>query len=405
MHFELRASKMRSVMIPRTLSRVAVERAGQFPVLTVTGPRQSGKTTLCRTAFPDKPYVSLETPDVREEALRDPRAFLARFSEGAILDEVQRAPALASYLQGIVDEHGRNGEWVLTGSQNFALVERITQSLAGRTALLQLLPLSQEEIRSQHEPAALDEQLLRGGYPRLYDQDLPPQVWFADYVMNYVERDVRQIQEIGDLGAFQVFLRLCAGRVGQVLNLSALGADCGITHTTVRRWLSILEASYVAFQLRPLFRNVTKRLTKSPKLHFYDVGLAAHLLGIRTLEELAFHPLRGALFENWVVTEVLKWRWNRGLPADLAYYRDARGTEIDLVLEKALDPIAVEIKAGQTPTFELGRAFESLATTLSAPPAPARSMQRRIVYGGERRAEVERVSYLPWKDLHQVGWS
>lgn len=392
-------------MIPRTLAAVVAERARQLPVLTVTGPRQSGKTTLCRAAFPEKPYVSLETPDVREEALRDPRAFLARFPDGAILDEVQRTPELPSYLQEIVDARKRNGEWILTGSQHFALVERITQSLAGRTAMLQLLPLSLEEIRSQRTPASLDEQILRGGYPRLYDQDIPPQAWFGDYVMNYVERDVRQIQEIGDLGAFQTFLRMSAGRVGQVLNLSALGADCGITHTTARRWLSVLEASYVAFQLRPLHRNVTKRLTKSPKLHFYDTGLAAHLLGIRTRDELAYHPLRGALFENWVVTEVLKWRWNRGLPTDLAYYRDARGTEIDLVVEKALDPIAVEIKAGQTPTFDVGAAFASFEATLRSVPASTRSVERRVVYGGERSVDVERVRYLPWNEIDRVGWS
>jgi len=392
-------------LIARTLTPVVLERARQLPVLTVTGPRQSGKTTLCRAAFPAKPYVSLETPDVREEATRDPRAFLARFPEGAILDEVQRAPELPSYLQEIVDTHKRNGEWILTGSQHFALVERITQSLAGRTAMLQLLPLSLEEIRTHRAPRTLDEQILLGGYPRLYDQDIPPQAWFADYVMNYVERDVRQIQEIGDLGAFQTFLRVCAGRVAQVLNLSALGADCGITHTTARRWLSVLEASYVAFQLRPLHRNVTKRLTKSPKLHFYDTGLAAHLLGIRTREELAYHPLRGALFENWVVTEVLKWRWNRGLPTDLAYYRDARGTEIDLVVEKALDPIAVEIKAGQTPSFDVGAAFASLEATLRAVPAATRSMERCVVYGGERSVEIEGVRYQPWNEVERLDWS
>jgi hypothetical protein len=392
-------------LIPRTLTPVALERARQLPVLTVTGPRQSGKTTLCRAAFPAKPYISLETPDVRAEATRDPRAFLARFPEGAILDEVQRAPELPSYLQEIVDTRKQNGEWILTGSQHFALVERVTQSLAGRTAMLQLLPLSLEEIRTHRAPRTLDEQILLGGYPRLYDQDIPPQAWFADYVMNYVERDVRQIQEIGDLGAFQTFLRVCAGRVGQVLNLSALGADCGITHTTARRWLSVLEASYVAFQLRPLHRNVTKRLTKSPKLHFYDTGLAAHLLGIRTRDELAYHPLRGALFENWVVTEVLKWRWNRGLPTDLAYYRDARGTEIDLVVEKALDPIAVEIKAGQTPSFDVGMSFESLATTLEGGTVPARNLDRRVVYGGDGRVEVEGVRFLPWRDVDRAVWS
>jgi predicted AAA+ superfamily ATPase len=392
-------------MIPRVLEALAIQRARQYPVVTVTGPRQSGKTTLCRAAFPDKPYVSLETPDVREEALRDPRGFLARYPAGAVLDEVQRAPALLSYLQEIVDERRRNGDWVLSGSQNFALLERVTQSLAGRSAMLQLLPLSFEEVRTLGRPRSLDEQLLRGGYPRLYDQDLAPQVWLADYVMSYIERDVRQLQDIGDLGAFQTFLRVCAGRVGQVLNLSALGADCGISHTTARRWMSVLEASYVAFPLRPLHRNVTKRLTKSPKLHFYDVGLAAYLLGIRTREDLAYHPLRGALFENWVVSEVLKWRWNRGLSGELAYYRDARGAEIDLVLDRPFEPIALEVKAGRTPLFDLGAAFESLASTLQAPPIPARSLTRRVAYGGERELEVDGVRFLPWDSVDRADWS
>ena len=392
-------------MIPRVLEALAIERARQYPVVTVTGPRQSGKTTLCRAAFPDKPYVSLETPDVREEALRDPRGFLARYPAGAVLDEVQRAPALLSYLQEIVDERRRNGDWVLSGSQNFALLERVTQSLAGRSAMLQLLPLSFEEVRTLGRPRSLDEQLLRGGYPRLYDQDLAPQVWLADYVMSYIERDVRQLQDIGDLGAFQTFLRVCAGRVGQVLNLSALGADCGISHTTARRWMSVLEASYVAFPLRPLHRNVTKRLTKSPKLHFYDVGLAAYLLGIRTREDLAYHPLRGALFENWVVSEVLKWRWNRGLSGELAYYRDARGAEIDLVLDRPFEPIALEVKAGRTPLFDLGAAFDSLASTLQAPPIPARSLTRRVAYGGERELEVDGVRFLPWDSVDRADWS
>lgn len=392
-------------MISRIARNVALERAAQLPVLTVTGPRQSGKTTLCRAAFPAKPYVSLEAPDIREEARLDPRGFLARFPDGAILDEVQRAPDLLSYLQERVDARQRNGEWILTGSQNFALGARIAQSLAGRSATLQLLPLSLEEIRTTGVRSSLDEQILRGGYPRIYDQDIPPAVWFADYVGNYVERDVRQIQEIADLATFQTFVRVCAGRVGQVLNVSALGADCGITHTTARRWLSVLEASYVAFPLRPLHRNVTKRLTKSPKLHFYDTGLAAHLLGIRTREELAYHPLRGALFECWVVTEVLKWRWNGGLPGDLAYYRDARGTEVDLVVDKALDPIAAEIKLGQTLSFDVGPAFAALERTLHGGPVPARSVERRVVYGGERRSEVAGIGFVPWSDVDRLSWS
>ncbi len=391
-------------MIPRTLTRIVHERSQELPIVTVTGPRQSGKTTLCRAAFKDKPYVSLETPDVREEASRDPRGFLARFPHGAILDEVQRVPEIASYLQEIVDGHRRNGEWVLTGSQHFALIEKVTQSLAGRTAMLQLLPFSYEELRTAHPSTDVDAQILRGGYPRLYGQAVTPSGWFADYVMNYVERDVRQLLGIGDIMTFHTFLRMCAGRVGQVLNLSALGADCGVSHATARRWMSVLEASYVVFRLQPLHRNVTKRLTKSPKLYFFDTGLASHLLGIRDRNDLAYHPLRGALFENWVVTEVLKWRWNRGLQTDLAFYRDARGAEIDLVVEKALDPIALEVKASRTAPLDLGARFAAFEALLNSAPIVPRRVERRVVYAGDRRMEFEGIDILPWHDLDLVSW-
>jgi uncharacterized protein len=392
-------------MIRRTMEPLLRRRAGELPVVTVTGPRQSGKTTLCRATFPDKPYANLEAPDVREHALADPRGFLARFPRGAILDEIQRAPQLASYLQEIVDARNRPGDWILTGSQHFALVERITQSLAGRTAMLQLLPLSHEELRASGTKQDLDDTVLRGGYPRLYDTPLDATAWFADYVMNYVERDVRQILEIGDLATFQTFLRLCAGRVGQVLNLSSLTADAGVSHATAKRWLSVLEASYVVFRLQPIHRNITKRLTKSPKLFFFDTGLASYLLGIRKPGDFAFHPLRGAVFENWVVSEVLKWRWNRGLPMDLAYYREARGVEVDLVLERALDPVAVEIKASRTLPPRSGSAFDALETTLRSGAVPARTVERRIVYAGERRERVEGIEFLPWSEVCAADWS
>jgi len=391
-------------MIQRTLLQVVHDRSRQLPIVTITGPRQSGKTTLCRNAFPDKPYISLETPDVREEVLRDPRKFLAGFPDGAILDEVQRVPEIASYLQEIVDTRGRNGDWVLTGSEHFALVEKVTQSLAGRTAMLQLLPLSYEELRPHHPSADVNTQILRGGYPRLYDQPITASAWFADYVMNYVERDVRRLLAIGDLAAFHMFLRMCAGRVGQVLNLSALGADCGVSHATARRWMSVLEASYVVFRLQPVHRNVTKRLTKSPKLYFFDSGLACHLLGIRTNEELTHHQLRGALFENWVVTEVLKWGWNRGSTIDLAYYRDARGEEIDLVVEKAIDPIALEVKASDTPPLQLEPRFRSLEAVLRSAPVPPRQLERRIVYAGGQRLVLDGIDILPWSDVDQIRW-
>jgi predicted AAA+ superfamily ATPase len=380
-------------------------RAEELPIVTVTGPRQSGKTTLCRATFRDKPYANLEAPDIRERALRDPRGFLGRFDEGAILDEVQRAPQLASYLQEIVDARPRPGGWVLTGSQHFALIGKVTQSLAGRTAMLQLLPLSHEELGGNGVTLDLDAAILRGGYPRLYESPLDATAWFADYVMNYVERDVRQLVEIGDLATFQTFLRLCAGRAGQVLNLLSLGADAGVSHATAKRWISVLEASYVLFRLQPIHRNVTKRLTKSPKLYFFDTGLASYLLGIRNPDDLAYHPLRGAVFENWVVSEVLKWRWNRGLPTDLGFYREARGAEIDLVLERALDPVAVEIKASRTLPDRCDGAFDGFEATVRSGAIPARSVTRRIVYAGDRREREGSVEYVPWSELASVDWS
>lgn len=391
-------------MIPRALASVLHSRALAYPIVTVTGPRQSGKTTLCRGAFPDKPYVSLERPDVQRDALHDPLGFLARYPEGAILDEVQRAPEIFSYLQVEVDETRRNGRWILTGSQDFALLEKVTQSLAGRTAILRLLPLSLAESRVVAEPRDVHAEIFRGGYPRLRAGDLGEEAWFPDYVTTYVERDVRSILGVTDLSAFQTFLRMCAGRTGQLLNLSALGADCGISHSTAREWLSVLEASYVAFRLQPLHLNVTKRLTKSPKLYFHDTGLACYLLGIRSVEDLLYHPLRGALFETWVVTEVLKWRWNRGLPADLAFYREATGVEIDLVIERGREPIGIEIKASRTAPPVPSSAFDALQKSLGTGPAQARKVKRCIVHAGDESKRVADVDFVPWRELGSRDW-
>ena len=290
-------------MIPRLATPLLNELRLGYPVITITGPRQSGKTTLARAAFPDKRYVSLETPDEREFAATDPRSFLARWPNGAVIDEVQHVPALFSWIQTDVDACGQMGRYVLTGSQNFALMANITQSLAGRSALVQLLPLSIAELSSAGQlPTDLDAMLLRGGYPALYDRKLNPARWLADYTMSYLERDVRQISQVQDLSTFQRFLRLCAGRTGQLLNLSNLAQDAGIAQTTARAWLSVLEASYIVFLLQPHHRNLGKRIVKMPKLYFLDTALAASLMGIQTTTQLAIHPLRGALFETLIVS-------------------------------------------------------------------------------------------------------
>jgi uncharacterized protein len=326
-------------VIERLLQPRLLELATRYPVLTVTGPRQSGKTTLSRMAFPGRPYVSLENPAQREFAQDDPMAFLGRYPDGVIVDEIQRVPALLSYLQGIVDEDPAPGRFVLTGSQNLALVDGLSQSLAGRTTLAELLPLSLAEIRRFPDPPEdLDTLLWQGGYPRIYERSLPAHEWLADYTATYVERDVRQLVNVGDLLLFQTFLRLCAGRTGQLLNLSSLADDCGISQPTARSWLAVLEASYVVFRLPPFVANLGKRLVKSPKLYFYDSGLAASLLRIESPRQLQGHPLRGALFETWVVSEIAKAHFHRGRRPQLSFYGERTRLEIDLVLERGGGP-------------------------------------------------------------------
>lgn len=390
--------------LPRTLAVTARDRASRLPIVTVTGPRQSGKTTFCKAVWGDKPYVLLETPHVLAQALGDPEAFLVGLKRGAILDEIQNAPVLLSYLQGITDADPTPGTWILTGSQHFAIIEGISQSLAGRPAMLELQPFSMEELRESFPGRELAEHVLNGGYPRIWTGGVDRSSWLADYVMNYVERDLRRIVEVGDLLTFQTFLKLSAGRTGQVLNVASLGEDAGVAHTTARRWLSALEASYVVHRLPPLHRNVTKRLVKSPKLHFLDTGLACHLLGIRNEDDFAFHPLRGALFESWVVSEIRKWRIHRGLQPDLAHYREGAGREVDLVVERGLDPIVVEIKSSVTPPLDAARALQPAVETLEKASIASRSVTKRVVYAGSERFTVQGTEFVPWSQVADVTW-
>lgn len=392
-------------MIPRVLQAKLLALARKFPVVTVTGPRQSGKTTLCRATFPSKAYVSLEAPDVRTYALEDPRGFLTDYREGAVLDEVQRAPQLLSYLQAEVDARPARGRFILTGSANLGLLASVSQSLAGRTALLNLLPLSLDEIRLfRAKSDDLLEVLWRGSYPAVFDRKLAPQDWYASYVSTYLERDVRLILNVGDLAAFQTFLRLCAGRTAQLLNLSALGADCGVTHNTVKSWISVLEASFVAYRLAPFHSTLRKRLVKTPKLHFYDAGLVCYLLGIGNSSQLRDHPLRGAIFETWVASEILKARVHRGLPPALTYFRDRKGTEVDLILERDRDRVAIETKSGKTVAGDYFGSLEAftrlLGTDRSRP-----SLQPVVVYGGNERQQRSGALVLPWSMVDQFDWS
>ena len=391
-------------MITRDLTPALLDAADRAPVVTLTGPRQSGKTTLCRALFGDRPYVSLEAPDVRAFAEGDPRGFLAQFPEGAVLDEIQRVPDLLSYLQGIVDEDPAHGRWILTGSQNFALRGAISQSLAGRTDVLELLTLTWGEIqRFRKPPETLDEALVASGFPRIFDRELEPAPWLRAYVNTYVERDVRQLLGIGDLGAFQRFVELCAGRTGQLLNLSSLAGDCGVTQPTARAWLSVLEASYIVFRLLPFRANLRKRLVKAPKLMFHDAGLACWLLGIREPAQLRTHPLRGAIFETWVVSEVRKLVANRGAATRrdprLSFYRDRNGAEVDLVIERPDRLTLLECKSGATPSAELLAGVRRVAGHFAG---SERAVEVVAVYGGDQEQRRTAGRIVPWRMVEEV---
>lgn len=385
-------------MIPRQLQGTLHRLAAAFPIVAITGPRQSGKTTLARALFADRPYVSLEDPGERAFALEDPKGFLARFAQGAVFDEAQRWPDLFSWLQGMVDAERVPGRFVLTGSQQFGLLADISQSLAGRVGLADLLPLSIGELAARPLPLPdLDGLLLAGGYPAIHAHGIAPGDCMAAYVATYLERDVRQIVNIQDLAAFQRFVRLCAGRTGQLLNLSALGGEAGVTHGTARAWLGVLEASYLVHVLPPYHRNFGKRLVKTPKLYFLDVGLAAWLLGIRDRATLALHPLRGALFETLVVSEVLKHRRNLGVPADIYFWRDNNGIEADLLIEDGAKLQPVEIKSGQTVTQDYIRAAQRAGRI----PGEEGRMPW-LVFGGEESYERSGVRVVGWRELPAV---
>ena len=381
-------------MIRRDITPHLISLFDKYPFVTVTGPRQSGKTTLCRTAFPNLEYVNMEAPDVREFAESDPRAFLGQFNDGAIIDEIQRVPDLLSYLQVIGDESGRNGLFVLTGSEQFNLSAAVSQSLAGRTALLRLLPFSLSERRRTGASREIDDVLHTGFYPRIHDQGLDPIQTLGDYFETYVERDVRQLSEIRNLSNFRRFVRLCAGRVGQLLNLSSLGSDAGVTHTTAREWLTVLETSYIVYRLQPFHSNIGKRLIRSPKLYFYDVGLASYLIGIEHAGQIATHPLRGYLFENAVVAETLKHRFNQGRQANLSFYRDAQGLECDLLYQTGYGLSAIEVKSGATISSSY---FDGLNRVAKLVPD---IKDKAVIYGGSRGqsrsdAEVATLNGLP----------
>ncbi len=383
-------------MIRRHLESTLRRLAASFPIVAVTGARQAGKTTLVKSVFSDHTYVTLEDPQERAFAEEDPKGFLSRFSAGAIFDEAQRWPDLFSHLQTLVDADRRAGRFILTGSQHFGLMAGISQSLAGRVGMTRLLPLSLSEA-----PTAMlqsrDAVLLRGGYPGLYETPVEITDWMSSYVATYVERDVRQILDVKDLAAFQKFLKLCAGRTGQVLNLSTLAGEVGISHTTARSWISVLESSDLIHLLPPYHQNFGKRVIKSPKLYFHDVGLACWLLGIRSAEILETHPARGSLFETLIVGEFLKARFNAGQPADLYFWRDASGREADLVYETPKGLQSVEIKSGQTVTSDYIAAAHRAAL-----PASSSALPPLLIYGGTESYERSGIRVVSWTGLQEI---
>ena len=397
-------------MIYRNISPTLLRLAKTFPIVGVTGPRQSGKTTIVKDLFRDKPYITLEDPDERAFATEDPRGFLKRFEGGAIFDEVQRCPNLFSYLQGMVDRDRQPGRFILTGSQQFNLLAGISQSLAGRIGMSRLLPLQWSEIKNISDSAAsLDKHLLRGGYPAIYTthQGTHGQIenshdWFASYITTYIERDIRQLINIREIGSFQKFIKLCAGRTGQLLNLSALASEAGISTANARIWLSALETSDIIYLLTPYHKNFGKRLVKSPKLYFIDTGLAAWLLGIRNKETLSLHPMRGALFESYVVIEHLKHQYNQGQAADMYFWRDNNGLETDLVYEitENIDGQitqklqTIEIKSGATVTSDYIKAGKKSDQFVNDYPT-----KLQLIYGGENSFQRSGIDFVSWRDL------
>jgi uncharacterized protein len=392
-------------MIERDLKSTLLQTATYYPVVTLTGPRQSGKTTLCKAAFPEHRYVSLEAFDDREYATDDPRGFLAEYGGGAIIDEVQRAPGLLSVLQGEVDARPEPGRFVLTGSQHFGLSAAISQSLAGRTAVLTLLPPSLDELR-RFEGTATDD-LMRvlwtGAYPRIHDRRIPPDRWLADYITTYIQRDVREVVNVTDLRTFTTFVKLCAGRTANEVNLSALAGDAGITHNTAKAWLSVLETGFLCTPIPAWYRNLRKQLVKRPKLHFYDSGLVCALLGISSPDQLRHHPLRGAIFESWVVSEIVKARHHAGQAAAVSHFRESRGLEVDVVLERDGTLVLVEARSGATAHAEQLGPLLRLSELLERHD-PSTAIERVLVYGGDTPRRRSDGLVLPWLEVDRGAW-
>ncbi len=389
----------KDLMIKRVAEAELRRFAKEFKVVVVNGPRQSGKTTVVQKTFPRKPYVLMEDPDVRAFASEDPRRFLGQYEKGAIFDEVQRVPSIISYLQGIVDSREEMGQFILTGSSNFLLMESISQSLAGRAGYLDLLPFSFDEIKSASGiQSVADELIIKGAYPPIYDRKPRIDRWYNSYIATYIERDIRQLINLKDILSFQKFMGLCAANTGQLLNMNRIGTDCGVHHNTIKAWMGILHASYIIFFLPPHHSNFRKRLVKSPKLYFYDTGLVSRLLGIQSQEQLVSHPLRGMLFENLIVSELLKARYNQGLKSNLYFWRNSTGVEIDVIVDHGKTLFPVEIKSGETVNSDWFRnmaLWNDFAGKVAEPGV--------LIYGGNRYERRKDAKVIPWTDISSIA--
>ena len=386
-------------MYPRAISEVLRHSAEKFPVVTLSGPRQAGKTTLVKSCFPDHTYINLEAPDTRQFAEQDPRGFFRQFcgpsvTDFTILDEVQRVPSLVSYIQTFVDENKIKGQFILTGSHQLELNQAVSQSLAGRTALLTLLPLSLSEL---NQPRVSEECIYEGFLPQVHAEGLSAHEVYRYYFRTYVERDVRLMINIKDISRFEQFIQLCAGRIGQLFNASQLANEVGVSSNTIQQWLSILEASHIVYRLKPYYENLGKRLVKSPKLYFTDVGLACYLLGLKNAEQVSRDPLRGQLFENLVVIELLKHRYNTGSDADLYFYRDANGHEVDVLFKSGRSLRPIEIKASETYHPQLAKNVRYLETVLGD-----RFDSGYVIYAGDLRAEQEGCKFLNFNQAEEA---
>lgn len=385
-------------MITRTLQSKLEQLATKFPFVMITGPRQSGKSTLAKMTFPQYKYVSFADIDIRNFAKNDPRGFIATYPDKTIIDEVQLGPSILHYLQTHTDNENREGMYILTGSQNFLLMDSVNQSLAGRIGILKLLPFSHNELKSNNIlPPTIDEEIFNGCYPRLYDKNIHPTDFYPNYISTYVERDVRNIKSIENLSAFVMLLKFCAGRIGQLLNKSSLAVECGISEPTVQSWLSILEQSYIVYLLRPEHRNFNKRLTKSPKLYFYDTGLACSLLEITSATQIRTHYLRGGLFENMVINEKIKQCYNKGNDANIAFWRDSHGNEVDLIEHIDGEDYIYEIKSGATanPDYFKGLNYWGKLSNIDI-------SRRIVIYSGENKFNTSNGIMIPWKDIDSI---